>query len=149
MTPLLSANDALKLRASMSLTFVDFFDYEFHVEEAHAGVVMYATYTDTDIYTKKVEQQTTRKWALSPAMTKSEIVQTAFKLCMTSMEHRVREAFRYKGARVFGPHFDVEDLVSLCVNREDAGARVPMQPFREMAVMKDDFFAGTSATVND
>jgi hypothetical protein len=30
------------------------------------------------------------------------------------MEHRTREHFRYRGAAVFGPHFDVDALVELC-----------------------------------
>jgi hypothetical protein len=87
---------------------------------------MQGHYIDKDIYTGKMEAQFTRKWLLSPAMTDSEIVQTAFKLCMTSFEHRCREGFRFMGARIFGPHFDVDDLVKLCKDgREDAGGRKP------------------------
>jgi hypothetical protein len=42
------------------------------------------------------------------------------------MEHRTREAFKYKKARIFGPHFHVDDLVRLCMDeqRENAGGRV-------------------------
>jgi hypothetical protein len=99
-------------------------EYSFHVKEGHGGVYLFATYWDKDIYTRHPEEQHTRKWLISPKMTDSEIVQTAFKLCITSMEHRTREAFKYKGARIFGPHFDVEDLVKLCKNgHEDAGGR--------------------------
>lgn len=58
--------------------------------------------------------QTTRKWLLSRHMTPSELVQTAFKCVLTSMEHETRELFTYKGAAIFGPHFDVERLVLLC-----------------------------------
>jgi hypothetical protein len=58
--------------------------------------------------------QHTRKWLLSQHMTRSELVQTAFKCVLTSIEHEAREQFTYKGARVFGPHFDVETLVSAC-----------------------------------
>jgi hypothetical protein len=47
-------------------------------------------------------------------MTRSELVQTAFKAVLTSIEHEAREQFTYKGARVFGPHFDIEALVSAC-----------------------------------
>lgn len=82
-----------------------------------------ATYVEPDIYTGVAQTQYTRKWLLTPAMTDSEIVQTLFKLCLTSMEHRTREAFTYKGARIFGPHFDVNDLADLCREREDAGGR--------------------------
>lgn len=57
--------------------------------------------------------QTGRKWRLSQYMTKSELVQTAFKAVMTAEEHEARERFRYKGQKVFSPHFDVEELVQL------------------------------------
>lgn len=57
---------------------------------------------------------TTRKWLLSRHMTPSELVQTAFKCVLTSIEHETREQFTYKGAAIFGPHFDVERLVLLC-----------------------------------
>lgn len=119
------ANSALINRALGLLTFIKFLNYRFVVRPAHNGVVLYAEYDDPDIYTGIVEMQTTRKWPLTPAMTDSEIVQTAFKLCMTSMEHRTREAFKYKSAQVFGPHFDIEDLVHLCVveGKEAAGGR--------------------------
>lgn len=98
-------------------------DYTFNVRESHGGVFLQARYTEPDTYSGVPESQLTRKWLLSPYMTKSEVIQTAFKCCLTSMEHRAREGFRYKGARVFGPHFDVDDLVGLCRHRENAGGR--------------------------
>lgn len=55
-----------------------------------------------------------RKWMLSPWMTRSEIVQTAFMAVLAFVEHEIRERFRYRGRAVFGPHFDVEQLVTLC-----------------------------------
>ena len=51
-------------------------------------------------------------------MVKSEIVQTALKCILTSAEHRVREHFKYRGSRVYGPHFDVEALHELCIARK-------------------------------
>lgn len=54
-----------------------------------------------------------RKWVLSPHMTKSEIVTTAFKAVMTAIEHEARESFKYKGYAIFGPHIDVDYMVHL------------------------------------
>lgn len=54
-----------------------------------------------------------RKWFLSPHMTRSEVVQTAFKAAMTAMEHELREQFTYRGEAIFGPHFDVDQLVAM------------------------------------
>jgi hypothetical protein len=58
--------------------------------------------------------QSGRKWFLSPHMTRSEIVQTAFKAVLTAEEHETRERFHYKGAAIFGPHFNVDVLVGVC-----------------------------------
>lgn len=69
------------------------------------------------------ELQKTRKWQLSEHMTKSEVVQTAFKCVLTSLEHEAREQFTYRHAAIFGPHFDVEDLVYLV-----RGASVDVRP---------------------
>ena len=121
-----SANAVLVKRAEEVLKNVSFTDYHFVVAEGHGGVYLRAWYMEKDVYNPEgaMEKQLTRKWLLHPEMTDSEIVQTAFKCCMTSYEHRSREHFLYKGHRVFGPHFDVEDLVKLCKDgRENAGGR--------------------------
>lgn len=76
-----------------------------------------ACYEEPDIVTGKPATQCTRKWLLSFHMVPSEITQTALKLLLTSMEHRVREHFKYKGERVYGPHFDVEALVEVARQR--------------------------------
>lgn len=112
-------------RARALLRMVEFEDYRFIVHlHSSETVQLYAEYDEADVYTRQGEIQRTRKWNLTPQMSDSEIVQTAFKLCLTSMEHRTREAFVYKGARIFGPHFNVDDLVQLCRDgRENAGAR--------------------------
>jgi len=105
-------------------------EFEFHVVEERflrdnghfkpTPVVSYhlqGTYVEGDIVTGDRMDQHTRKWRLSTHMTKSELVQTAFKCYLTSMEHRAREGFTYKGRRIFGPHFDVDALVELCLDR--------------------------------
>lgn len=63
--------------------------------------------------------QTGRKWVLSPHMTKSEVIQTAFKAIMTAEEHETREKFKYKGRAIFGPYFNVDDLVDICARPAD------------------------------
>lgn len=74
----------------------------------------------------KWEIQHTRKWLLSPHMTTSEVVQTAFKCVLTCVEHEAREHFTYKGQAIFGPHFDVEALVELATaQRLDARPSAP------------------------
>jgi hypothetical protein len=50
---------------------------------------------------------------LSPHMTDSEIVQTAFGLFKAYEEHEAREGFLYEGRRIYGPHIDVNALVEV------------------------------------
>lgn len=119
-------NDELVHWAMKVLAHVECLGYKFVVREGHGGVFLQANYQEQDVYKgpdSTWETQYTRKWLLSPEMTESEVVQTAFKCVLTSMEHRTREHFKFHGARIFGPHFDVKDLVALCQDRENAGGR--------------------------
>lgn len=116
---------ALVKRAMNLLENVRLTGYRFEVTEGHGGVYLRANYYEHDVYTSQYDVQHTRKWLLSPHMTDSEIIQTAFKCASTSYEHRVREHFLYRGRRIFGPHFDVNDLWELCEDRENAGGRQP------------------------
>jgi hypothetical protein len=96
------------------LSDVRFMDYVFVLGQDESRLFLQGVFTEPDIVTGKAEQQQTRKWFVSQHMTKSEFVQTVFKMCITSMEHRTREHFRYKGSAVYSPHFDVEALLELC-----------------------------------
>lgn len=99
------------------VTACAFDGYTFIVRETHGGIILQAAYYELDINTPESKvpvRQVTRKWLLSPFMTKSEVVQTAFKCVLTSMEHRTREGFLYRGKRIFGPHFNVDGLHSIC-----------------------------------
>lgn len=95
------------------LSMVQYPGYSFDVVETGNIVYLQARYNEADIITGQVETQKTRKWQLSEHMVKSEIVQTALKCVLTSAEHRVREHFKYRGQRIFGPHFDVDALYEI------------------------------------
>jgi hypothetical protein len=95
--------------------------YTFNVKVDGRGAwYLQGEYDEEDITNGKQERQYTRRWFLSPEATKSEIVQTVFKCAITSMEHRTREWFLFRGKAIFGPHFDVEALWLMCAdNRLD------------------------------
>lgn len=94
-------------------------EYDFRLSISSRGeYFLQATYMDKDIETGLVEKQFTRKWYLSPYMVKSEVVATCFKCVITSMEHRTREHFTYRGKRIYGPHFDVDALHSIADQTE-------------------------------
>lgn len=86
--------------------------YEFLVFLDGDRPVLQVEFYAPDLKTGEPSFQKGRKWFLSYHMTKSEVVSTAFKAVLTAVEHEVRETFRYKGRAIFGPHFDVDALVS-------------------------------------
>lgn len=103
---------------------VSFLDYEFWVNEVdNQGEThheIYISYWETDVEEPGVvKQQFGRSWGIEYDWNRDQVVQTAFKACLTSMEHRTREGFKYKGERVFGPHFNLDDLVELCRRRRE------------------------------
>jgi len=96
------------------LTQVTYPQYTFNATvDGRGEMYLQAHYLEQDTYTGNVEKQFTRRWFISPEMSKSEFVQTAFKCIMTSMEHRAREHFKYRDALVFGPHFNIDRLWEL------------------------------------
>lgn len=50
---------------------------------------------------------------LFPGQTDSSIVRTALAAFLAYEEHEVREAFTYRGKRIYGPHVDVDALVEV------------------------------------
>lgn len=107
-------------RAAGYLKDVRYKDWDIHIRMDGDRPYLQIGFRDFD-WTKaggEKEYQHGRKWMLSPHMTKSEIVQTAFKAVMMAEEHETREKFTYKGRTIFGPHFSVDKLAALC----DGGA---------------------------
>lgn len=97
---------------------VKFFDREFYVTAKGDGYLLQLQYNDLDVETGRMERQHGRKWYVSPYSTKSEIVRSVLKACLTSMEHITREHFTFRGQRIFGPHLDVDNLVELAKTRK-------------------------------
>lgn len=73
------------------------------------GFLLYATFRAED-----GKQWRSRKWYVSTHASTSEVLQTALKCVLTAEEHETREAFLVDGRPVFGPHYDVGQLVELC-----------------------------------
>ena len=90
-------------------------DWVFHIGRDQHRYFLQLKFVDADTTTLQPEQHSGRKWLLSPHMTNSEIVQTAFKAVLTATEHEVREQFRYRDKAIFGPHYHVDELHALCV----------------------------------
>lgn len=111
-----------------TLSQISFLDWSFKAESAGTGFHLQVQFKAENIKTGKEEIQHGRKWYLSAHMTKSEIVQTAFKSVLTALEHEARENFNFKGQRIFQPHFDVDflaEFISWNPEIEDARRATP------------------------
>ena len=100
-------------------------DFTFRVVDLSGSVYLQACRMERDSFSGVLTEQKGRKWPLSQYMTKSEVVQTALKAVLTYLEHEARESFTYKGERIFGPHFDVEALVTLAQQKALDYRRAP------------------------
>lgn len=111
---------AARKRALLWLSHISFPGYTFEVHgDFTAPTYLQASFVAAcNNHPSDPIQQKTRKWLLSGHMTRSELIQTAFKCVLTSIEHEAREQFKYRDAAIFGPHFYVDDLVTLCEKRE-------------------------------
>lgn len=92
------------------LSHVEFKGWRFVVKQDGDRCYMQVAFSETHSETGHLAYWTGRKWFLSDHMTKSEVVQTAFLAVMTAVEHEAREAFKYSGEAIFGPHFNVDGL---------------------------------------
>lgn len=101
---------------------ISFKDWKFLVKD-DGRIFIQILFEDIDRISGEVTLQRCRKWYLSPHMVNSEIVRTAFKAVMAAMEHEVEEEFKYKGARIFNPHMDLDNLVDFAKKKENISVR--------------------------
>lgn len=101
-------------RVATVLAEVSFPGYHFEIGTGDRLAIR-AIFSDRCSVSGKESVQHTRDWLLTDNPTKNEIVQTALKCVLTSVEHEARERFRYRGKAIFGPHFDMDSLYRICV----------------------------------
>ncbi len=94
--------------------------FEFLLREDDTRPYLQVQCEDTCTNTGEPYTWRSRKWFLSPYMTKSEVVQTALKAVLTCVEHEARERFKYQGEAIYSPHYSVDALWAL---RQDPLAR--------------------------
>jgi hypothetical protein len=92
---------------------VHFKQSRFLVEECGSGFLMQLCCPETDVETGSEQEYLGRKWYIDRLASRSAVVHTAFLAVLTWQEHEARHWFTYRGEPVFGPHSDVDGLVSL------------------------------------
>lgn len=92
------------------LSEVHYLGYDFRMEVNGSQVSINCTYKEPDVQSGSMETQNGRPWAIDPSWGAQQIVQTALKAILTSLEHRCREHFTWRGRAIYQPHFDLETL---------------------------------------
>lgn len=99
----------------------------------HDNIKMWWTFKAPCVKTGEFGEVNSRKWGVSRWSTESEVVQTALMAALAAEEHEAREAFQYKGKRVFNPHIDVNVLLEVC-NVEDVRDGLPVKSPEELVL---------------
>lgn len=89
------------------------FDKQFQTVDGRARVYLQAKYTSPCTDTGEVKEWGGRKWYLSEFMTDDEIIKTAWCAFDKAVQHEVMEAFKVNGIRLFNPHVNYLDLLSV------------------------------------
>lgn len=110
---------------------VAFPGYRFQVQEDDSGGVIRTmvrvVYEEPDVMTGVRETQEGRWWLINHGWAPGQIVQTCFKAVLTSLEHRGREHFTWRGRAVLQPHFDLPTLWQMAAPRDHAGVPIPFE----------------------
>lgn len=96
------------------LQLVEYRDWKFKISKDGDRLFLQLRWMGICTAHDRPEIQMSRKWMLSPYMTKSEFIQTCLKAVLTAVEHEARESFKYKNQPVYRPHYNVDALHSLC-----------------------------------
>jgi hypothetical protein len=88
---------------------------------APGGFLLWLEREEPDADTGVPACQEGRRWFVAEAAGRGDVLRTVLKAALAWQEHSVREALRYRGERVFGPHHDVDQLVALCRSAQERG----------------------------
>lgn len=102
-------------RVDSILHRIQYRDWRFRVgwEGDNSPIWIQVIFDAISTKTGAIEEQHGRKWQISSHAVASEVVKTAWLAVQTAIEHEAREAFRFDGEAIFGPHIDVSALHSV------------------------------------
>lgn len=100
-------------RVSSVVNRIQFPGYKFILNYVPEGYHVHVQYHENDVMTGVNEEQNGRKWYFPYEQSEGQIIQTCFKAILTSLEHRAREHFTYKGKAILQPHMKVDDLLKI------------------------------------
>lgn len=97
-------------------------EWEWYIGVMGDGYYLQLQWDDEDNFNPgKPYRSHGRKWYLSPHMTDSEVVLTAWAAVEFAEIHEARERFKFQGACVFNPHVDIKALQAVSEMTEVRG----------------------------
>lgn len=121
---MLTKQDVIMLVDDIDLGTVLYKSWRFRVLEKGDGFLLQLVYEEADTSTPPKagapeEEQHARKWYISAHATPAEVVRTAYKAVLCSLEHRLGEHFRYKGVQIYSPHPTLETMLGAATRPGD------------------------------
>lgn len=112
-------NNILRL---LSRCYFKIFDtyFDFDVMDKGDGYLIQVKAFVTDNHTLSVSCQKGGKHYISAYAIDDEVIMKAWKACYDFVVHEAREGFKYKGQAIFGPHFQVDEMVEFCKTANEA-----------------------------
>lgn len=100
--------------------------YRFEVCQLAENVTaLRVAYEEADVMSGVNETQQGRWWIVNAGWEPGQIVQTCLKALLTSLEHRAREHFTWRGRAVLQPHFPLTALWTMADQREAIAEPIP------------------------
>ena len=87
--------------------------WKFRLTKKGDGFLLQVSFLGPDAKTGYHEIQKGRKWYVSSHSCVGEVVRTAYKAIEAAEEHERDEHFTYRGAAIYDPHRDVDQVAML------------------------------------
>lgn len=107
-------------------------DWKLRLLEKGDGYLLQWTFMEKDLTNPDpnapLEEQFGRKWYISPYMTTSEVIRTAYLAVIQAEMHEIGERFTFQDTRIFDPHMNLLQLEQAIFNEQiGVDNRIPKQ----------------------
>lgn len=92
--------------------------FPFHGNPENKDIYLQVRKWRADTHTREMGWGRGAKYYISEHALPSEVAQRAIRACLDFAEHEIREAFQYRGRRIFGPHLNHDLLWKIAEEEE-------------------------------
>ena len=87
---------------------IEYKDWTKHIRHIDGGFTLFQW-----VWKENGQTQAARWWVIDHSQPHSDIVRTLLAATLMAEEHEARERFRYRGKKVFNPHYNVDKLAEI------------------------------------